>query len=95
MANNNPDRYRYRNSNYCSSSINTPVNGERRATSSAFVATNSSSMQTSEIFDYICVIDFEATCIEDRNLNFPHEIIEFPVVLINMKTMTIVSDMFH
>lgn len=41
-------------------------------------------------FDYICVIDFEATCSECQIRSYPHEIIEFPIVLINMKTLTIV-----
>lgn len=41
-------------------------------------------------FDYICVIDFEATCDEVNKQNYPHEIIEFPIVLINLKTMLIV-----
>ena len=40
-------------------------------------------------FDYVCVIDYEATC-SDTQINYPHEIIEFPVVLVNMKTLTIV-----
>lgn len=39
-------------------------------------------------FDYVCVIDYEATC-SDTQINYPHEIIEFPVVLVNMKTLTI------
>lgn len=38
--------------------------------------------------DYVCVIDYEATCTEN-SLNFPHEIIEFPIVLVNMKTLSI------
>lgn len=40
-------------------------------------------------FDYICVIDFEATCDEVNKQNYVHEIIEFPIVLINLKTMSI------
>jgi hypothetical protein len=42
-------------------------------------------------FDYVCVIDYEATCTETRIDNYPHEIIEFPVVLVSMSTLTIVS----
>lgn len=39
-------------------------------------------------YDYVCVIDFEATC-RENTLDFPHEIIEFPIVLVNMKTLAI------
>ncbi|CAF0741569.1 unnamed protein product [Brachionus calyciflorus] len=42
-------------------------------------------------FDFIGVIDFEATCTEVQTKNYPHEIIEFPIVLIDMKTLTIVD----
>ncbi len=41
-------------------------------------------------YDYVCVIDYEATCTEN-SLGYPHEIIEFPVVLVNMKTLSIVK----
>lgn len=41
---------------------------------------------------YICVIDFEATCLEHNDKDFyPHEIIEFPAVLINTQACSIVS----
>ena len=40
-------------------------------------------------YDYVCVIDFEATCTETRALDYPHEIIEFPLVLVNMRTLQI------
>lgn len=42
-------------------------------------------------YDYICVVDFEATCEENISRNFVHEIIEFPVVLIDTHTLEIVS----
>lgn len=42
-----------------------------------------------ENFDYICVIDFEATCTEASYSDYPHEIIEFPIVLVNGKTKLI------
>jgi 3'-5' exoribonuclease 1 len=45
-------------------------------------------------FDYVCVIDYEATCTETKVDDYPHEIIEFPVVLVNMSTLTIVSELF-
>ncbi|KAF7236468.1 3'-5' exoribonuclease 1 [Varanus komodoensis] len=40
-------------------------------------------------YDYICVIDFEATCEEGNQPEFPHEIIEFPIVLLNTRTLEI------
>lgn len=42
-------------------------------------------------YDYICVIDFEATCEEGNQLELTHEIIEFPIVLLNTRTLEIVS----
>lgn len=44
-------------------------------------------------YDYICVVDFEATCEEGNPPEFIHEIIEFPVVLLNTHTLEIVSDL--
>lgn len=40
-------------------------------------------------YDYICIIDFEATCEEGNPAEFLHEIIEFPVVLLNTHTLEI------
>jgi len=46
-----------------------------------------------QIYDYFLVLDFEATC--DNNVsNWQHEIIEFPTVLVNAKTLEI-EDEFH
>ncbi|XP_026796870.2 3'-5' exoribonuclease 1 [Pangasianodon hypophthalmus] len=42
-------------------------------------------------YDYICVVDFEATCEENNPRHFIHEIIEFPVVLIDTHTLEIVD----
>lgn len=42
-------------------------------------------------FDYICVVDFEATCEENNPPDYLHEIIEFPIVLIDTRTLEIVS----
>lgn len=42
-------------------------------------------------FDYLCVIDVEATCQEINPVDYIHEIIEFPIVLLNTKTLQIVS----
>ncbi|CAF4270943.1 unnamed protein product [Adineta steineri] len=41
-------------------------------------------------FEYIAVVDFEATC-EDQQDNYQNEIIEFPIVLINVQQQTIVD----
>ena len=46
---------------------------------------------TDTYYDYICVVDFEATCEEDNPSDYHHEIIEFPMVLINTHTLQIVS----
>ncbi|XP_060092944.1 3'-5' exoribonuclease 1 [Heteronotia binoei] len=40
-------------------------------------------------YDYICIIDFEATCEEENQPEFTHEIIEFPIVLLNTHTLEI------
>ncbi|XP_054721818.1 3'-5' exoribonuclease 1-like [Uloborus diversus] len=47
-------------------------------------------------YDFICVVDFEATCVEQTISTdfYPHEIIEFPAVLIDVKQLQIV-DSFH
>ncbi|NWJ01244.1 ERI1 exoribonuclease, partial [Crypturellus undulatus] len=42
-----------------------------------------------DCYDYICVVDFEATCEEGNPPEFVHEIIEFPVVLLNTRTLEI------
>ncbi|KAL7844021.1 hypothetical protein SRHO_G00225600 [Serrasalmus rhombeus] len=42
-------------------------------------------------YDYICVVDFEATCEESNPSDFLHEIIEFPMVLIDTHTLEIVD----
>ncbi|XP_074084330.1 3'-5' exoribonuclease 1 [Macrotis lagotis] len=44
---------------------------------------------TNSYYDYICVIDFEATCEEGNPPEFTHEIIEFPIVLLNTHTLEI------
>lgn len=50
------------------------------------IAVNSLTGVTSMLcpFDYILVIDFEATCDEPTPPNFLHEIIEFPVVVVDV-----------
>jgi hypothetical protein len=42
-------------------------------------------------FEYIAVVDFEATCEQNAKNDYPHEIIEFPVVLIDVQQQTIVN----
>ncbi|XP_033632736.1 3'-5' exoribonuclease 1-like [Asterias rubens] len=44
---------------------------------------------TQRNYDYLCVIDFEATCEEPTPIDYIQEIIEFPIVLVNTKTMKI------
>ena len=41
--------------------------------------------------DYLCILDFEATCEARNPPNYVHEIIEFPVLLLNLKTLEVVS----
>ena len=43
-----------------------------------------------QCYDYYLVIDFEATC-DEHNFNYNHEIIEFPVVLVDASERTVVS----
>jgi len=43
-------------------------------------------------YSYYVVIDFEATCDEkSHNYNYPHEIIEFPAVLVNAADGSVVG----
>lgn len=42
-------------------------------------------------FDYLVVIDFEATCMPDPPKNFQHEIIQFPAVLVSVRDRMIVD----
>jgi 2'-phosphotransferase len=41
--------------------------------------------------DYYCIIDFEATCLQDVRIT-PQEIIEFPAIMINALTMKTVEE---
>ena len=43
-------------------------------------------------FDYIAVVDFEATCDHLSGDAYPHEIIEFPIVLIDVQQQKIVNE---
>ena len=40
--------------------------------------------------DYFVVIDFEGTCEEENAAGYIHEIIEFPAILVNARTLEIV-----
>ena len=40
--------------------------------------------------EFLMVIDFEATC-EENNDRYKHEIIEFPVILVNLENNKVVS----
>ncbi|XP_072261340.1 3'-5' exoribonuclease 1 isoform X2 [Pyxicephalus adspersus] len=47
------------------------------------------SSEVDTYYDYICVIDFEATCEDSNAPDYIHEIIEFPIVLLNTRTLEI------
>ena len=44
--------------------------------------------------DYLCILDFEATCHQGKKPR-PQEIIEFPTVLLNVSTGQVVEPEFH
>ena len=50
-----------------------------------------SSIPKNQFYDYLLVIDFEATCEKNCGLGYKHEIIEFPVVLVDTAQRKIVS----
>lgn len=41
--------------------------------------------------DYLLVLDFEATCQQPNPPDYIHEIIEFPVLLLNLQTLSVVG----
>lgn len=45
-------------------------------------------------FDYLLVLDFEAQCREGEHLNV-QEIIEFPVIVVNLKSNSVFANYFH
>ncbi|CAF3998651.1 unnamed protein product, partial [Rotaria sp. Silwood1] len=45
-------------------------------------------------FEYIAVLDFEATCEENQGKTYRNETIEFPIVLTDVKQQTIIGK-FH
>nr|CCC89881.1 putative exonuclease [Trypanosoma congolense IL3000] len=48
---------------------------------------------TLQPFSHLLVCDFEATC-DDYNVDYPHEIIEFPVVCVDTQQLRVVAE-FH
>jgi inhibitor of KinA sporulation pathway (predicted exonuclease) len=48
--------------------------------------------QKKQPFDYYLILDFEATC--DENKRFTNEIIEFPIILLDANSLKIISE-FH
>jgi hypothetical protein len=50
--------------------------------------------QTKQDFDYLLVLDFEATCQDGAEKITPQEIIEVPVILLNMTTLKVASACF-
>ena len=47
-----------------------------------------------QYYDYFIVLDFEAQCVREKQL-FPQEIIEFPALLVDAKTLETVSEFHH
>ena len=43
-----------------------------------------------QYYPFMIVVDFEATCEETNSIDYIHEIIEFPAVLIDTSTLTVV-----
>lgn len=46
-------------------------------------------------YQFIAVVDFEATCHANQGNTYPHEIIEFPIVLIDVEQKMIVMMGFN
>lgn len=51
-------------------------------------------MDSDQHFDYLLVLDFEAQCLKDQNLDC-QEIIELPVLIIDVKNKKILENYFH
>ena len=48
-----------------------------------------------ETLQFLLILDFESTCWEDRSQAPPPEIIEFPVVLLSLRTGEVVAEFHH
>jgi inhibitor of KinA sporulation pathway (predicted exonuclease) len=51
-------------------------------------------MEAISEYDYICVLDFEAQCVEDQKLEC-QEIIEFPIIIVDVKSQKVIDEYFH
>lgn len=52
------------------------------------------SQNVAQYFDYVLILDFEATCQEGRKIN-PQEVIEFPCALLNTRNGFKTESIFH
>ena len=48
-----------------------------------------------QIFHYLIVLDFESTCWENKASSAPPEVIEFPAVLVEVKSGKILQEFHH
>nr|CAD7399242.1 unnamed protein product [Timema cristinae] len=53
--------------------------------------TNANLLTVSKLFPYYVIVDFEATCEEVNTPNYPHEIIEFPAVLVDTEKQKVLD----
>nr|CAD7591755.1 unnamed protein product [Timema genevievae] len=53
--------------------------------------TNANLLTVSKLFPYYVIVDFEATCEEVNAPNYPHEIIEFPAVLVDTEKQKVLD----
>nr|CAD7256448.1 unnamed protein product [Timema shepardi] len=53
--------------------------------------TNANLLTVSKLFPYYVIVDFEATCEEVNIPNYPHEIIEFPAVLVDTEKQKVLD----
>jgi len=53
---------------------------------------NKNTFHQNQELSYLFILDFESTCWKDKSASFPPEIIEFPVVLLDLNSGEIVSE---
>jgi len=80
---NNDGKYQEINSAEYNTSMNTEV-----------IKDNAAGGMTGQAFRYLAILDFEAQCDKDKKLNV-QEIIEFPVVIVDVENRKILDDKFH
>ena len=87
--------YRSKNDVICSPGLD-PVKGLIPPTFFRQVFTNNKSKELlfNQPFDFICVYDFECNCSKDKSEIAFNEIIEFPVVIVDVKAQSVKS-IFH